>query len=57
VFLVQGVFMTSRLSNVPTAFSDLTAGLALFTMEVGGTSLLLHDSCFCFFAHCKRHHL
>jgi hypothetical protein len=34
VFLVQGMFMTSRLSDVPVSYSDITGGFAAFNLEV-----------------------
>ena len=34
VFMVQGLFMTSHLSDVPASYSDVFGGFAMFNLEV-----------------------
>jgi hypothetical protein len=52
VFLVQGIFMTSRLSDVPSPFADLTGGLRIFNLEVTcrmeSVHVLILQICMCF---------
>lgn len=43
VFLVQGLFMTSRLSNVPASYSDVFGGFSMFNLEVVPVCVYTHN--------------
>jgi hypothetical protein len=43
VFLVQGIFMTSRLSNAPASYSDVFGGFSIFNLEVVPACVYNHD--------------
>ena len=46
VLMVQGMFMTSRLSDVPLAYSDLASAFSIFNLEVNITCSVLTGDCF-----------